>query len=361
MSGVLRRLFLRGCELSGLFRAARWGYRHRLQILCYHGFQIDDECRFKPQLFISQQRFRERLEHIKRKGFRVLPLGEALERLRAGTLPERSLAITIDDGFYSTLSIAAPLLREFGFPATVYVTTYYMEKEAPVFRHAVQYLLWKSKSPKPEASHYQGLFEAAGLPRFEVGAEGPLWAFIRAAEAVGSEPMRQKLLRGLADLLKLDPAPLIDQKLLTLMSARDVQAWHAQSFDVQLHTHHHRFPANDRTAACQEIEENRKRLEALVGGPLRHFCYPSGQYEEHQWPWLREIGIESATTCQPGLNHGGISPYGLTRFLDSEAIDSIEFRAQLSGFSEVLRTIRSGLRRALSRPMRETHADPISP
>src|SRR4029453_9293701 len=56
----------------------------------------------------------------------VLPLAEAVERLYAGTLPPRAACITFDDGYRNNLTVAAPILRARGLPATVFVSTGYI-------------------------------------------------------------------------------------------------------------------------------------------------------------------------------------------------------------------------------------------
>nr|NIP49935.1 polysaccharide deacetylase family protein [Gammaproteobacteria bacterium]NIV70845.1 polysaccharide deacetylase family protein [Phycisphaerae bacterium]NIY20383.1 polysaccharide deacetylase family protein [Gammaproteobacteria bacterium] len=56
--------------------------------------------------------------------FSVLTLGEIVERLQTGeNLPERCAAITVDDAFRTFLTDGWPLLKEFGYPATLFVST----------------------------------------------------------------------------------------------------------------------------------------------------------------------------------------------------------------------------------------------
>jgi peptidoglycan/xylan/chitin deacetylase (PgdA/CDA1 family) len=356
----LKCTFLRVCAALGLFRVTSMLFARRLQILCYHGFQLVDECRFRPQLFISEDTFIGRLQHLVSEGFVVLPLDEALTRMWNGTLPQRSLAITIDDGFKSTLSVAAPLLLRFHLPATVYVTTYYMEKNVPVFRLAMQYLFWRASArPLDEvtlellaaldsqlADRQLALSATACAaadnrePVPAAAAQHRTWSLIQKGEALISESERQSLLREvgriLADTLSLD-----ELQSLSIMSGEEVFLLAHQGFDIQLHTHRHRFPSHDRSIACQEIVQNQSRLEAITGRKARHFCYPSGIFSSSQWAWLQELGIESATTCLSGLNTARTPRYALRRFLDSEDISFIEFKAELAGFSELLRRVRA--------------------
>ena len=54
---------------------------------------------------------RRELEHVRRH-FNVLPLEEALERLRDGTLPRRAATLTFDDGTRNLATHAAAVLRD---------------------------------------------------------------------------------------------------------------------------------------------------------------------------------------------------------------------------------------------------------
>lgn len=67
--------------------------------------------------------FRQHLDELARWGAVVLPLEEAAARLYAGTLPDRAVALTFDDGYASVVETAWPILRERGLPATLFVVS----------------------------------------------------------------------------------------------------------------------------------------------------------------------------------------------------------------------------------------------
>jgi len=65
---------------------------------------------------------RRQLRRLERRGYVGLTVSQAEERRREGTLPRRTVVVTFDDAYASTL-LAKPLLDEYGYPATVFVAT----------------------------------------------------------------------------------------------------------------------------------------------------------------------------------------------------------------------------------------------
>jgi hypothetical protein len=166
-------------RLTGAFRASSRATSGRLTILCYHGISLDDEHHFRPGLFMRPALFAERLDWLRANGYSVLPLAEAVERLRAGRIRAKEVVITIDDGFHGTAARGLPLLAERGFPVTLYVTTYYVRWNHPIFRLALQYFFWRARDRVIELDGLApGVAGAvrAGTPE----GERSLWAIIEA-------------------------------------------------------------------------------------------------------------------------------------------------------------------------------------
>jgi peptidoglycan/xylan/chitin deacetylase (PgdA/CDA1 family) len=336
----LKLAFLLAARSFGLFRLARQLTRHKLRILCYHGFELESEAQFRPKLFISRAAFARRLATIRKAGYNVLPLRQAVERLYHGSLPLDPVVITIDDGFHSVISVALPLLKRYGLPATVYVTSYYVQRNHPVFRLVVQYMFWKTDRDHLELRNLLPGREQTIDLTIKEQAQSAMAAIIEHGETDCSEDQRRALSVRLGDALGVSYAKIEDSRILTLMSPQEIAEIALGNIDIQLHTHRHRFPS-DRQVARREIMQNRLYLEQLVGGEKNHFCYPSGKWDSRQWPWLDELGIKSSTTCLSGLNDRHTPRHGLKRFLDGGDIHQLEFEAGLSGFSELVSRFRN--------------------
>lgn len=338
MSKRVKRFIYQISKRLGFFALARRLTAKELRILCYHGLSIGDEYLYMPGLFMRPETVRTRLHTLTRHRYPVLPLSQALEHLRNGTLPPCTVVITFDDGFYGNYHCGIALFDEFPLAATIYVTTYYVMKQTPVFRHVVQYMFWKTDRNE---------LVLEGLPGFGGGvldltdepvARRMMWDLILKAETDLKESERVTLGHELGVRLGVDFDELVRTRRLSLMTPNEIRSLAELGMDIQLHTHRHQFLPN-KEHVQREIMDNRAVLEPLVGWPCVHLCYPSGVFTPVQWPWLQEAGIASATTCEPGLNNIRTHPYGLRRFVDAETVTTLEFEAEISGFSELLRRL----------------------
>jgi len=333
----IKDLVYSAAKASGLFPWAQQRDRDGLCILCYHGFSFDDEHSFRPKLFLTPELFRQRMKYLKGAGYSVLPLDEAIGRLRRGKLGEKELVITIDDGFHSVAALAAPILAEVGFTATIYVTTYYVQRNNPIFRLAMQYIFWKTPLAAIDCTDFP--IDLIGpQPTKAAPGETTLWQLIDLGEKRLDEDGRMALAREVSRKLGVDFEELASSRRLSLMSEAEVADLADRGFDIQLHTHRHRLPP-DSAEARREVQDNRAALARLSGRPLNHLCYPSGEWSPDLWPVLAAEGVATATTCDPGRNYPSTPLLGLKRFLDFQNIPPIVFEAEVSGFSELVRRL----------------------
>jgi peptidoglycan/xylan/chitin deacetylase (PgdA/CDA1 family) len=344
MLKTLKTAFLSVLRAGGIFRLmanSRWR-RDRVLILCYHGTSLADEHLWRPYLYIHPDKLQQRLESLKSGRFSVLPLAEALQRLRTGKLPARSVVLTFDDGTYDFYQQAYPLLKYYGFPATVYQTTYYTSLQLPVFNLICSYMLWKGRN-QPMADG-----TSLGMPgKLDARRDNHREAIVRCliqstARKTGVE--KDAVAAELAHLLGIDYPSLKQQRILQLMNARELQEIARNGIDLQLHTHRHRTP-EDESLFRKEIQDNRSVVERFVVDPPVHFCYPSGVYREAFLPWLRKENVLSATTCDSGLAERNSEMLLLPRYIDHQRRRLIEFESWTSGVGDLLALRRKSVQR----------------
>jgi peptidoglycan/xylan/chitin deacetylase (PgdA/CDA1 family) len=340
---AVKRFLYRLCKSLGLFRLSERLTRRGLRIICYHGFSLADESSFSGRTFIDPPTLERRMAFLKRNGFRVMGLEEALDLLARDAVPPRAVVITIDDGFDSVYSAARPVLERYGFPATVYVTTYYVLEQNPVFNLALQYLFWKTRASRLDLTGLGATWSGVRSIEREKEKRALLWELVRFGEERCDEAGRVRLARMLGERLGVDYDAIATSRILTMMTEAQIRDLSAAGIDVELHTHRHVFPL-DRDRAVAEIRENRAALEPLVGRPLVHFCYPAGIWAKEHWPYLAETAMASAVTSDRGLNFASTPRYGLKRFGDNEQLSQIEFEADIYGFTELYRAVKRGLR-----------------
>jgi peptidoglycan/xylan/chitin deacetylase (PgdA/CDA1 family) len=328
MRRMLKEAALVALRSSGIFNISVRSARRRqsLLILCYHGISLQDEHEWRGGLFIPPAQFRARLETLRKYDIRVLDLGEAVERLRRSDLPERSAVITFDDGFVDFHQRAVPLLREFGYPCTLYLTTHYCGLPLPIFGLAVHYMLWRRRGETVDLSSYGCPAETVLSPPTVDLVHDRIVEQGRSLETTGKDD----LVRQLAADLRLDYAAILSSRILQIMSEAEVREASHAGMDIQLHSHRHRTPRT-RDLFLREIDDNRRRIVELTDQTPAHFCYPSGDYAPEVLPWLRERGVLSATTCHLGLAKPHSEPLLLPRLLDSTAVSSVDIESWLCG------------------------------
>jgi peptidoglycan/xylan/chitin deacetylase (PgdA/CDA1 family) len=109
----------------------------RLPILRYHhvveslGLPVKD-------MGVSPNKFEQQMSFLSQKGYRCLNLSDVIANLQEGNpQPERSFVLTFDDGYFDIYENAFPVLKKFGFNATVFVVA------EPVEDSIKGYLSWQ--------------------------------------------------------------------------------------------------------------------------------------------------------------------------------------------------------------------------
>lgn len=313
-----------GVEATGVLGWAGRGARRSLTILCYHRV-LPQELKaryFVPDLVVTPEAFREHLGAL-RRWYEVLPLGRAVERWRRGEVGDRPLAaITFDDGYQDNHAWAAPVLDEFGLPATFFVITGLVGTEAlpwyDALARAVE-ALWARGGPGRAAEQAPGgLLEAV-----EPGRRWDEAARVAVARAKALDPARRRdavgrmvMAAGIAGAAR--PA----DRVMTWPQLRElVRAGH----EVGSHSRSHELLTQlDDEALRTELAGSRTDLERGLGIPVRTLCYPNGDTDDRVARLAAAVGYAGGVTVRRGVNRPGADALMLRRrFIHEERLRGV--------------------------------------
>jgi peptidoglycan/xylan/chitin deacetylase (PgdA/CDA1 family) len=278
----------------------------RLRVLGYHGV-CDDELAgepWMPSYFVTASAFEAQLQYLGRHAL-VLPLSEAAHRLCEGTLPRRAVCLTFDDGYGNNLRVAVPLLRKYSMPATIFLSTAYVETGD--WHPFVKLKLLRLKRPD------------VTLPDYKVT---PLDTLLQATSRYwpGVE------------------TELTDAQRETLrpMTVSEVQASDPGLIEFGAHSHTHCIARNETSERRrEEVRLSVCRVAAWTGRPVRTYSYPNGEpgdFGETEKAVLREEGIAVAVTGIAGANGPSADLLEIRRYPLTLQHDANRFRAEVSGF-----------------------------
>jgi len=330
-NNAMKQTLLELARMTGGFAIARHALTRHLRILGYHGLWIVPGLQFGDRLFIGPDQFERRMNWLKNSGYPVLGLDEALAALAAGTLPDNSVVITIDDGWKSTYTHMLPILEQLKLPATVYVTSWYAEKQTPVLNVALNYVLQSSTVPifTWQSPAHPALTLRLGDKQNRQSIALKLDRMLHELPTVGE---RLHEFRQICELADVSTEPWWSAGQFHLMNREEINLAHQRGLNIQLHTHRHINVDVEMGMLPAELADNRSFLAAACGSDhLDHFCYPNGRFDPAAAEVLARAGIRSAVLTERGLNPPGANPYALRRFLDGRSVTQAEFEAYMCG------------------------------
>jgi len=289
----------------------------RLRILAYHGVCDDHlaRARWVPPYFVTRSAFAAQMSYLQRYAC-VLPLSEAVARLRGDDLPDRAVSITFDDGYANNLHAALPILKQYGMPATIFLATAYMESgELFPFDRAqlIEHLT------RGHAGHRDA-------PSLRDYANAPV----------------DDVRRRIDDWWQRWGSPLTADQITTLRPLRrdEIAGFGQGLVEFGAHTHSHCILRNESGARRRaEITESIVRVADLTGRTQTLFSYPNGQpgdFGEEDKQVLRGASIAAAVTTTAGANRRHRDPLELRRYSVGLLHTSDAFAAALTGVQTLL-------------------------
>ena len=242
-----------------------------------------------------------------REHFHPLSLEQGTHRLAEGSLPKRAVCVTFDDGYADNEQVALPILRRYDIPATVFVSTGYLNGGR----------MWNDTVIEA-LRNWQGdaaALDDLGLARYALGSVD---ARREAAEDVLTRikhrdpAQRQQIVDAIAGRSQGLPGDL-------MMTDAQVQNLAQQGVTIGAHTVSHPILASVAPdVAREEIGASKAHLEALLQREVAAFAYPNGlperDYGDAHRAMVQEAGFRVAVSTHWGVATPASDRLQLPRF-----------------------------------------------
>ncbi|MBK7674448.1 MAG: polysaccharide deacetylase family protein [Candidatus Accumulibacter sp.] len=276
-----------------------------LSILIFHRVHPEPDPLFPREMYAA--RFDRLLGELV-KCWCILPLATAIDKLRAGTLRDRCLSITFDDGYADNAEVAAPILKKHGASATVFVTTGYVGGGRMWNDTVIEAIR------RTELSTLNVHFIKECSLRLSNLAERQQ-AISTIIRTIKHFPASDRL-AACSEIAWACGARLPDD---LMMRPEQVRALAASGIDIGAHTVTHPILATlTDDAARYEIAQGKLELEALIERPVDLFAYPNGRPEVDYLPthveMVKAAGFSAAVATSWGASGPTADFFQLARF-----------------------------------------------
>jgi|CXWL01.1.fsa_nt_gi peptidoglycan/xylan/chitin deacetylase (PgdA/CDA1 family) len=310
----------------GGFTPFHWANRKKVLILTYHRFS-----RSQNASKVSAADFDLHLQYLSLHNS-VMPLAAAVECLRSGkSLPTNATVVTIDDGYGDAYEIAFPKLKKYGFPATVYAITKFLDHKIWLWTDLMRYVMAKTSDSHVSLEFGPGDWVQASL----IDPAKRLETANRINERLKKLPNEQKeaKIAEIARQLNVDlpTVPTPEFAAMTWDQAREMEG---DGVSIESHTVTHPILTNIGQAELDfELQTSKTRIEEQLGRRVDHFCYPNGSLNDNVRRAAEKAGYVSAVTTAYGFNDRDINACLLKRIDAQSGIES--FAQSASGFEAV--------------------------
>jgi peptidoglycan/xylan/chitin deacetylase (PgdA/CDA1 family) len=301
------------------------GARGRLSVLIFHRVLPQPDPVFPGEVDAVQ--FDSMMGWVK-SWFNVLPLDEAVRRLKTSTLPARAAAITFDDGYEDNYSVALPILQRHGLTATFFIATGFLDG-GRMWNDTVIESVRGGPSTELDLSSIGLGSHPTATPAKKREA---IAAIIRQLKYL---PMQERLERT----EKLAACAGVRPPNDLMMTSDQVRAMRRAGMQIGAHTVSHPILARlDAQEAKREILGSKIFLEDLLEERVGLFAYPNGKpgvdYLPEHALMARDLGFDAAVSTAWGAAKAGADPFQVPRFTPWD-------RSQLRFGIRLLRSLRA--------------------
>lgn len=266
---------------------------------------------FIPPMALKEDTFRTLMERLSARYY-VMALDEAVLKIREGSLPERVIALTFDDGYLDNFYCALDILLQRGLPATFFVPVCQVEGQTAYWWDELYFFM--KRSPKDFCLWARGNTPAS------IQTVVNTWTQKKVAEI---EILGRSLVRTINSFSPGARSAFLSEMGKTfghyegprlLMNREELRNLVGKGFFLGSHSSSHvpLTDLDDREVET-EIHGSRCKLQEYFGSEIASFCYPRGSWNEDLSRLVEQAGYACAVTTEFGSNMNKPNLFALRR------------------------------------------------
>ena len=279
----------------GLYVLVRWLMRKKPRIIMFHRFSEQ-----KQQHCVSSSELEKQIIYLK-KHFNILPLSQLRRCIEQGkSTPNNSIVLTVDDGYRDFYEVAYPVLKKYSVPATLYVTTGFINEELWLWPDQITWLLNNVNDVNKTIDLGETNSKSIEISTIDDSNRQQIWSNVISYLLSVDDLTKHKWIAYLSDQLG-KPLPDSAPEEYSACSWQQLAEMQQNGIEIGGHTHTH--PSLGQVSDEQlrvELRTCMQFLDEKLGKQDRDFCFPNGQpndYNEKVKKFTKSVGFKSSVTA----------------------------------------------------------------
>ncbi|MFQ5499453.1 MAG: polysaccharide deacetylase family protein [Candidatus Zixiibacteriota bacterium] len=326
---IIKQLVASSAYYSGMLRAVAYGKRAQQArsaplILLYHRV-VDpadpDANAAQPGLSVTPDTFNRQMAFLA-DNYQPMSLGRVVEMLtNEQEIPRRTVVVTFDDGWLDNYRQALPILRNHRVPATVFISTDFIETGRLFWfvratrLHATGSITRDSLSKAIESVDVE---DGSKLPAISSDHVADLDCFCELLKG-----MEGNTIEGVLDALSDQLAASVDIESAPRLTLDWNEVREMSSDLVEIGSHgcgHHILSLLSADRLHAELHESKKVIETRIGSDVRLFSYPNGDFSDAVCSAVEAAGYCGAVTVNQVSYNSPPSRFALPRINVNEGL-----------------------------------------
>jgi peptidoglycan/xylan/chitin deacetylase (PgdA/CDA1 family) len=270
-------------------------------IFMLHHVRPRREAEFQPNrhLEVTPEFLRAMLKHLRARGVEIVTMDEVHRRLVERNFSRRFACLTLDDGYRDNRDFAAPVLREFDAPFTVYAASDFAEGTGRLWWIALERVVASASTIEAEIGGVAVRLDA-GTPAAKQAAFDRLHDWLRA---LPGEHDVQREIAALCARHGVDESAICDELCMSWDELKRFADDSLMTVGAHSITHCNLARQTEATASY-EMATSRARIESALQRPVVHLAYPYGDKiaaGAREFALAHAAGFKTAVTTRPGM------------------------------------------------------------